>query len=162
MAQPRDTRQIRSDLAARAADMPRGPDGQFLPIHGAYSGRLDDDTMLDHRRADVQDYLAYRAKLVRDLTGEEEESGTWPSPRLSAQEQSIVADTAFLDAQTGAVRVYVLNKSTTRRTGRVLPVLANHYTTWVEAKRRHLETLGLARRGKTKQLADIRREGGGQ
>ena len=69
MAQPRDTRQIRSDLAARAADMPRGPDGQFLPIHGAYSGRLDDDTMLDHRRADVQDYLAYRAKLVRDLTG---------------------------------------------------------------------------------------------
>src|SRR2546427_8173133 len=162
MAQPSDIHQTRPDLAVRAAGMPRGHDGRFTPQHGAYSlaGRLGDDAELDRRRRDVRAYLDFRSRLVRDLTGEEEESGLWPPQHLSAQQQSLVAETAFLEAVTDAIRLYALAHGTVRRGGRLPPVLADHYITWAEAKRRHLMTLGLTRRGKTKQLADIRREGG--
>lgn len=96
-------------------------------------------SQLDHRRSDVQDFLATRDQLSEALGGAEE---------LSPQETALVGEAAFKQAVCRAAQRVILAGGARRRE------MLDRYLAWSDSLQRTLVVLGLKKRAQRINLRE--------
>lgn len=114
--------------------------GRFVPVDAvADLARRLRLSQLDHRRSDVQDFLATRDQLSEALGGAEE---------LSPQETALVGEAAFKQAVCRAAQRVILAGGARRRE------MLDRYLAWSDSLQRTLVVLGLKKRAQRINLRE--------